>query len=579
MPESKPIVGGPLGRPPFEKPCIAKGVTNFVLYKFNHLPPKDWQSMYDMAKMFLHCLNLWQLVVPNKKGKNLTADELEAYKVNYQRWICYNFVPFFCDSLTFFETTVIFGRTFLKSVFDSDMRKKLMVKFEEDEEMPVERKTLVLTHLPRFLSLLEEEIYNEKSPIWDADFSLSPPPHVTQMSSTVCVMASQIQPTSKMDSTDMEVTIENLMFRFPHLSVIIFDHLNNLSLANCNSVSKDLNIYLRKQKFHQIRIIKETVKKFQELRQPWINVFKKANTETIMKLGRAVGQFYTKKGLKYLNYEGITPLHVAAEEDNVSLYDMIVEHAQNKDPIDDLGFGPMIIAAGNGHIEMTKAIMKRSEDKNPKAAHNDLTPLHAAAIFGHLEIFKIILTEAEDKTPRDISGWTPLHSAAFYGKTSICEAFFDYMEGKNSRSTMCSNPQPFDAEKGHKEICKRILDPDDVRKTPLDYAFINNHVDVCMLMLTKLENKNPIILLNRLVHGNSNTALHVAAEKGYLDMCRFILQNVGNKNPQNSRGKTPLSLASEKNHIDVCILICLHMNKNFLTSAGTVMIRNFSIPF
>ena len=134
-------------------------------------------------------------------------------------------------------------------------------------------------------------------------------------------------------------------------------------------------------------IIKETVKKFQELRQPWINVFKKSNTETIMKLGYAVGQFYTQKGVKYLNYEGITPLHVVAAGDNVSLYDMILEHAQNKDPIDDLGFGPMIIAVGNGHMEMTKAIMKKSEDKNPKAAHNDLTPLHAAAIFGHLEIF------------------------------------------------------------------------------------------------------------------------------------------------------------------------------------------------
>ena len=37
---SKPSVEGPLGNPPYEKPSIAKGVTNFVLYKFNHLPQK-----------------------------------------------------------------------------------------------------------------------------------------------------------------------------------------------------------------------------------------------------------------------------------------------------------------------------------------------------------------------------------------------------------------------------------------------------------------------------------------------------------------------------------------------------------
>ena len=150
------------------------------------------------------------------------------------------------------------------------------------------------------------------------------------------------------------------------------------------------------------------------------------------------------------------------------------------------------------------------------------------------------------------------------------------MEGKNPRSTTCTTPHPFDGENGSKEICELILDPDDVNGTPLYYALMNNHVDVCMLMLTKLENKNPIIDI-RLVYGGNNTVLHLAAEKGYLDICRFILQNVGDKNPQNSLGKTPLNLAAEKNHIDVCILICLHLNKNFLNSAGTVMIRNFLI--
>jgi ankyrin repeat protein len=149
-----------------------------------------------------------------------------------------------------------------------------------------------------------------------------------------------------------------------------------------------LKKYLSEQKFHQIRIINETVKKFQELRQPWINVFKKANTETIMKLGRTVNQFYTQKGVKCLNYEGVTPLHVAAAENNISLYDMILENAQNKDPIDDVGFRPILLAVVNGHIEMTKAMMKRCENKNAKIP-SGLTLLHKAAIEGQFEIFKI----------------------------------------------------------------------------------------------------------------------------------------------------------------------------------------------
>lgn len=61
------------------------------------------------------------------------------------------------------------------------MRKQLLGKFRaEKDKMPPEKRTLVLTHFPRFLSLLEEEIYNNSSPIWDPDFRQAPPPHAMQ---------------------------------------------------------------------------------------------------------------------------------------------------------------------------------------------------------------------------------------------------------------------------------------------------------------------------------------------------------------------------------------------------------------
>ena len=104
---TKPQVDGPLGAPPFEKPSIAKGVTNFVLYKFSHLPPKDWQTMYDLAKMFLHCLNHWKLETPNARKQTMSVDEHKAYKVNYPRWLCYCHVPAFCDSLAHYDTTLV----------------------------------------------------------------------------------------------------------------------------------------------------------------------------------------------------------------------------------------------------------------------------------------------------------------------------------------------------------------------------------------------------------------------------------------------------------------------------------------
>ncbi|GFO12454.1 histone acetyltransferase [Plakobranchus ocellatus] len=167
---SQPSIEGSLGTPPFEKPSIAKGVTNFVVYKFGTLAQKEWQTMYDLAKMFLHCLNHWKLWPPASRGQALDDNDENDYKLNYTRWLCFCHVPAFCDSLPQYETTRIFGRTLLRSVFQT-MRRQLLDKFRaEKDKMPPDKKTLVLTHFPRFLTMLEQEVYGNNSPIWDPEF-------------------------------------------------------------------------------------------------------------------------------------------------------------------------------------------------------------------------------------------------------------------------------------------------------------------------------------------------------------------------------------------------------------------------
>ncbi|XP_048870777.1 histone acetyltransferase KAT2A isoform X2 [Brienomyrus brachyistius] len=169
---SKPIVEGSLGSPPFEKPNIEQGVLNFVQYKFSHLAPKERQTMVELSKMFLLCLNYWKLETPSQFRQRSQKDDSTAYKVNYTRWLCYCHIPQCNDSLPRYETTQVFGRSLLKSIF-TVTRRQLLEKFrtEKDKLLP-EKRTLILTHFPKFLSMLEEEIYGENSPIWDADFTM-----------------------------------------------------------------------------------------------------------------------------------------------------------------------------------------------------------------------------------------------------------------------------------------------------------------------------------------------------------------------------------------------------------------------
>uniref|UniRef100_A0A3Q0SZR2 Histone acetyltransferase n=1 Tax=Amphilophus citrinellus TaxID=61819 RepID=A0A3Q0SZR2_AMPCI len=156
--------------PPFEKPSIEQGVNNFVQYKFSHLPSKERQTIMELAKMFLNQINYWQLETPSQRRQRVPNDDAAGYKVNYTRWLCYCNVPQFCDSLPRYETTQIFGRTLLRSVF-TVMRKQLLEQArQEKDKLPPEKRTLILTHFPKFLSMLEEEVYSHSSPIWSQDF-------------------------------------------------------------------------------------------------------------------------------------------------------------------------------------------------------------------------------------------------------------------------------------------------------------------------------------------------------------------------------------------------------------------------
>uniref|UniRef100_A0A8C7WPI5 Histone acetyltransferase n=1 Tax=Oryzias sinensis TaxID=183150 RepID=A0A8C7WPI5_9TELE len=169
---SQPVVEGSLGTPPFERPNIEQGVLNFVQYKFSHLAPKERQTMFELSKMFLLCLNYWKLETPTQYRQRTQKEDGAPYKVDYTRWLCYCHVPQSNDSLPRYETTQVFGRNLLKSIF-TVTRRQLLEKFrvEKDKLLP-EKRTLILTHFPKFLSMLEEEIYGENSPIWEADFTM-----------------------------------------------------------------------------------------------------------------------------------------------------------------------------------------------------------------------------------------------------------------------------------------------------------------------------------------------------------------------------------------------------------------------
>ena len=324
----------------------------------------------------------------------------------------------------------------------------------------------------------------------------------------------------------VENKMEVLTIRFSHLSEMIFDHLDNHSLANCKVVSKAWSIYIGKQKFYGIRIIKETVKKFHRLSQPWFEVFKKANTENITELKSCLNHFHEVRkqkshGVFNCNKE-VTPLHVSAGAGNILLYESIHKFAKNKQPKTEHGFEPVIYAINKSHEEMAVFIIQRMVDKNPESKYG-FTVLHIAAKYGLVEVCELILEHLQDKNPKSNYGQTtPLHMAAIFGHVRVCELIMKQIDKKDPR--------------------------DNFGRTPFHLAALNGRLEVCELYMKTIRDKHP-----RTIGGS--TPLHMAAYNGHVKVCMLILQRVKSKNPRNDYGGTPLAVARERKQFKVCWLL------------------------
>lgn len=129
----------------------------------------DFSVMNEVAKTFLSSLNQWSFEPPSARSSALSQEDASTYKINYTRWLIFCHVPAYCNTLRHYETTAVFGRTLLKSVYQFFCQ-QLMSKFKnERDRMPVEKRAM-FAQLPKFLESLKHEIVNDESPIWDPTF-------------------------------------------------------------------------------------------------------------------------------------------------------------------------------------------------------------------------------------------------------------------------------------------------------------------------------------------------------------------------------------------------------------------------
>ena len=110
-------------------------------------------------------------------------------------------------------------------------------------------------------------------------------------------------------------------------------------------------------------------------------------------------------------------------------------------------------AVKDNRMDICQLIVEHAEDKNPKG-RNGNTPLHVAAINGHLDIFQLIVDQVVEKSPVDNDGMTPLHWAACNGHLDICRLIMDQVVEKNPQNRYGDTPLSLATMNGHSDIVR-----------------------------------------------------------------------------------------------------------------------------
>jgi len=259
-------------------------------------------------------------------------------------------------------------------------------------------------------------------------------------------------------------------------------------------------------------------------------------------------------GVDVVSATGFTALIVAAAHGHTDAVSYLIDEAKAEvDKMHENGVTALMYAAAGGHVETTKALIARGGDVNMLHS-NEGSALLESSTAGALEALKLLIAEGAKVDIRDKDGVTALMSAASQGHYDCVELLLDTLKGMKSESEFKTflnllsesggSAVMFAAGVGKANVTTLLIENGgDVnaiaQATPEYLAILAEQIETNTLP----EDHEP--------HIDGVTALHVAAQGGYLDCVNILIEAGAKVEVKDDEDRTALILAVKGNFGEV----------------------------
>ncbi|MFH4982866.1 hypothetical protein AB6A40_009575 [Gnathostoma spinigerum] len=117
---------------------------------------------------------------------------------------------------------------------------------------------------------------------------------------------------------------------------------------------------------------------------------------------------------------GLTPMHLCAQEDHVNVAEELVRHGASIDSQTKAGYTPLHVACHFGQLNMVRFLIQNGAPV-ASVTRASYTPLHQAAQQGHNTVVRYLLENGASPNVHTVNGQTPLSIAERLGYVSVVE--------------------------------------------------------------------------------------------------------------------------------------------------------------